>query len=108
MIFRSDAWVPARALAHNALPAYPEAALEDGLQGRVQLRLQIDAEGRVSGVEWLLRSGIALLDLAARDAVRQWRYEPARRAGERVASSVQVAIRFQLDTPVSATLLAGS
>lgn len=96
----------ARALAGNALPAYPEAAREDGLQGRVRLLLTIDAQGRVEAVQWLQRSGIALLDLAARDAARTWRYEPARVGAEAVASTVTVAIRFQLDQPVSATLLA--
>ncbi|MBQ0932978.1 energy transducer TonB [Ideonella alba] len=98
--------LPARPLPGNALPAYPEAAREDGLQGRVRLQLQIDAQGRVESVQWLQRSGIALLDLAARDAARGWRYEPARVGGEAVASSVSVAIRFQLDQPVSSTLLA--
>ena len=102
----ADAPLAARALPGNALPAYPEAAREDGLQGRVQLQLSLDAQGRVVDVQWLQRSGIALLDLAARDAVRRWRYEPARRGGEAVASTVSVAIRFQLDAPVSAAVVA--
>ena len=92
----------------NRPPAYPEAAREDGLHGRVQLQLQIDAQGTVTAVQWLQRSGIALLDLAARDAVRAWRFEPARRGGQDVPSSHTVTIRFQLDAPPSATLLAGS
>ncbi|MBQ0959345.1 TonB family protein [Ideonella sp. 4Y11] len=98
--------LPARPLPGNTLPAYPEAAREDGLQGRVRLQLHIDAEGRVESVQWLQRSGIALLDLAARDAARAWRYEPARVGAEAVPSTLTVAIRFQLDQPVGATLLA--
>lgn len=98
--------VTARPLAGNALPEYPEAAREDGLQGRVRLLLTIDTQGRVEAVQWLQRSGIALLDLAARDAARTWRYEPARLGTEAVASTITVAIRFQLDQPVSGTWLA--
>jgi protein TonB len=98
----------ARALAGNRPPAYPEAAREDGLQGRVQLQLQIDAQGTVTAVQWLQRSGIALLDLAARDAVRAWRFEPARRGGQDVPSSHTVTIRFELNAPPSTTLMAGS
>lgn len=98
--------VAARPLPGNTLPDYPEAAREDGLQGRVRLQLQIDAQGRVESVQWLQRSGIALLDLAARDAARSWRYEPARVGNDTVPSTLTVAIRFQLDQPVSSTLLA--
>ena len=89
----------ARALAGNALPAYPEAAREDALQGSVQLWVQIDATGRVTAVQWLHRSGVLLLDLAARDAVRGWRFEPARQGGQAVAGTLALAIRFQLDAP---------
>lgn len=90
----------ARALPGNALPPYPEAAREDGLEGLVRLAVEVDAQGRVSAVRWDARSGVMLLDIAARDAVRLWRFEPARQDGQAVASTVRVALQFRLDAPV--------
>ncbi|WP_374584337.1 energy transducer TonB [Ideonella dechloratans] len=91
---------PARALPGNALPPYPEAAREDGLEGLVRLAVEVDPQGRVSAVRWDARSGVMLLDIAARDAVRLWRFEPARQDGQAVASTVRVALQFRLDAPV--------
>lgn len=90
----------ARALPGNALPPYPEAAREDGLEGLVRLAVEVDAQGRVSAVRWDARSGVMLLDIAARDAVRLWRFEPACQDGQAVASTVRVALQFRLDAPV--------
>jgi protein TonB len=90
----------ARAMPGNALPPYPEAAREDGLEGLVRLAVEVDAQGRVSAVRWDARSGVMLLDIAARDAVRLWRFEPARQDGQAVASTVRVALQFRLDAPV--------
>ena len=98
--------VAARVLPGQALPVYPEAAREDGLQGTVHLQVQLDRGGQVLTVDWLRRSGVMLLDLAARDAVRDWRFEPARQGGEPVASALALSIRFQLTQPVSVTRLA--
>jgi periplasmic protein TonB len=93
--------VAARALPGNPLPAYPEAAREDGQQGTVHLEVQLDAHGQVLAVHWRQRSGVLLLDQAARDAVRAWRFEPARRAGEAVPAALRVAIHFRLAEPVA-------
>lgn len=95
------ATVAARMLPGNPLPVYPEAAREDGLQGTVYLEVQLDARGQVLDVHWRQRSGVLLLDQAARDAVRQWRFEPARRAGEAVPAALRVAIHFRLAEPVA-------
>jgi len=95
-----------RALADNTMPTYPEAAREDALQGSVQLKVEIDTTGRVTAVHWLRRSGVTLLDIAARDAVRAWRFEPARLGADAVPGNLSLTIRFQLDAPVSASALA--
>lgn len=104
----SSQWVAARVLPGQALPVYPEAAREDGLQGTVHLQVHLDRGGQVLTVDWLRRSGVMLLDLAARDAVRDWRFEPARQGGEPVASALALSIRFQLTQPVSVTSLAAA
>jgi TonB family protein len=94
------------AVASNTLPSYPEAAREDHLQGAVAMVLQVDEQGRVRSVQWLRRSGVAVLDVAARDAVRAWRYQPALRGAEPVSASVTVTLHFRLDGPVQQTTLA--
>ena len=55
-------------------PAYPQSARAAALQGVVILELVIGEDGAVSSAR-VLRS-IPMLDQAALDAVRQWRYEP--------------------------------
>lgn len=89
-----------RVLPGNPLPAYPEAAREDGLEGKVGLAVEIDARGQVTAVRWEARSGVMLLDVAARDAVRRWRFEPARRDGQPVAGTLSMTLQFRLDGPV--------
>lgn len=97
----------AQVLAGNPLPAYPAAAHEDGLEGLVALQVQVDAHGLVRAVHWLQRSGVPVLDMAARDAVRHWRFQPALRAGEPVAGTVTLSLRFRLDAPVLLAATAG-
>jgi len=86
-------------LPGNTLPGYPLAAREDGLEGRVLLRVQIDPTGAVGEVAIVQRSGVNLLDQTARDAVRAWRFRPAHDGRAAVPSSLQLAIRFSLREP---------
>lgn len=81
----------------NPLPSYPAAAREDGHEGVVVLRVQIDAQGRALAVDWLQRSGQPLLDHSARDTVRRWRFEPARHGDTAVPSQLRITLRYQLD-----------
>lgn len=93
---------PSRApypLPGNPEPPYPEAAREDGLEGLVALSVTLDEHGRVQSVQWARRSGHALLDRAARDAVRAWRFAPALRDGLAVPGVLTLSIRFQLTAP---------
>jgi protein TonB len=55
-------------------PVYPQSARAAGVQGVVILEIVVGGDGAVSNAR-VLRS-IPLLDQAALDAVRQWRYEP--------------------------------
>jgi protein TonB len=48
-------------------------------------------------VEVAQSSGSRVLDNAALKAVRKWRWEPARRGEEPVASTVRCRIRFELE-----------
>lgn len=86
----------ARPLAGNPQPDYPRDAQRRGLDGRVLLRIDVAADGTATNVDFVQRSGTPELDRAAMNAVRKWRFAPARRDGKPVASSVNVPIDFVL------------
>jgi len=56
----------------------------------------VDAKGVAGAINIARSSGAADLDQAAIEAVRRWRFHPARQGGVAVASRVQVPVRFQL------------
>ena len=66
----------------DATPVYPVLARNAHVQGVVILETVLDAQGRVDSVH-VLRS-FPLLDQAAVDAVRQWRFTPALLNGQPV------------------------
>jgi len=59
---------------------YPATARRQGVEGLVEVAFVIDEVGRPTSVE-LVRSAGAELDGAVVDAVRSWRFEPARKDG---------------------------
>ncbi|MCO6457232.1 MAG: energy transducer TonB [Pirellulaceae bacterium] len=83
-------------LATNPAPQYPREAYVRGQQGRVLLEVQVGAAGQVLAVRVFETSGVPLLDQAALDAVRGWRFRPARRAGRAVPFTVTVPVRFSI------------
>lgn len=83
--------------ADNPKPSYPDIALRQGWQGQVMLRVQVNEAG-VSEVVTIERSsGYDLLDESAVEAVKQWRFNPAKRGDMAVASSVRIPIVFMID-----------
>ncbi len=75
-------------------PVYPRAAQRRGESGTVLLRIYVSADGRVERTELLQSSHSRLLDRAASDAVRRWRFRPAMRAGQPVPGTVMVPFDF--------------
>ena len=75
-------------------PTYPQVAMDAAVTGVVILDLTIDADGGVSGVEVV--RGVPLLDQAAVDAVRQWKFTPTLLNGEPVPVLVTVTVNFTL------------
>ena len=82
--------------AGNRPPSYPEIARRSGWEGTVLLRLKIDANGRVLDVTVQESSGYPVLDAEAVNAVRSWKGEPARRAGQPIATEEFLPIRFRM------------
>jgi protein TonB len=74
-------------------PVYPDEARAAGVQGVVILELRIGTDGSVADAK-VLRS-IPMLDQAALDAVRQWRYAPTLLNGEPVELIMTITINFR-------------
>ena len=83
---------------NNPAPSYPPVSRRLKEQGRVTLRVLVSAAGNAQDVEVRTSSGSDRLDRAAIEAVRHWRFAPARRGAENIAAWALVPILFQLDT----------
>ncbi len=77
-------------------PEYPESARRLSHEGRVLLRVLVDDQGHSRRVEIKDSSGSEALDRAAADAVKRWRFHPARSAGKPVESWVNIPVDFRL------------
>lgn len=79
---------------HHVSPIYPSVALAARLQGTVVLEATIDENGNMVNLRVL--ESIPLLDGAAIEAVRQWKYEPTLLNGRPVPILMSVSVRFEL------------
>jgi len=83
----------------NPAPRYPLAARRAGEQGTVTLKVLVSVDGLPRRVEVEKTSGASRLDAAALDAVRRWRFVPARRGAAPIESWVLVPVVFRLEEP---------
>jgi protein TonB len=72
---------------------YPDIARQAGAEGTVVVQALVGVDGRVRDTR-IVRS-IPMLNGAAQDAVRQWRFKPAATGGAPVATWVSVPISFR-------------
>ncbi|RKH16795.1 energy transducer TonB [Corallococcus sp. CA047B] len=75
---------------------YPDEARRAGIEGTVTLSITIDAEGKVGTVKVISGPGYGLNE-AARDAIRRFRFKPAIKGGEAVATEMKYSYTFLLD-----------
>lgn len=80
----------------NPAPSYPTASKRFGEQGTVLLRVLVNAAGAAESVLVKESSGFARLDESALDAVRRWRFVPARRGSDPIAAWVLVPVSFRV------------
>jgi len=85
------------AYLRNPAPRYPVAARRAGEQGTVTLRVLVTRDGQPARVDVEKPSGSAHLDAAAVEAVRAWRFVPARQGADAIESWVLVPIVFRLE-----------
>jgi protein TonB len=93
--YRPGSGITPPSLLHEVKPDYTEEARRRSLSGDVLLEIVVRSDGRVGAVRVLQGLG-AGLDQRAVEAVRQWRFSPARRLGTPVDVLVEVAVEFRL------------
>lgn len=80
----------------NPQPIYPQAARRRGMQGVAIVAALVREDGTVAEAAVSQGSGHAILDQAAVDAVRAWRFAPATRGGRPVSARIEIPIAFRL------------
>jgi protein TonB len=79
-------------LVSSVAAVYPPLARSQHVQGDVTIDALIDANGKVADTKVV--SGSPILQKAAVDSVRLWKYEPARLNGEPIPIHTKVTVSF--------------
>lgn len=80
-------------------PKYPQSAIDARLEGRVELALEVKADGTPGRIEVSHSSGTPALDEAAVLAASGWKFNPGKRNGVAVNAWIKVPVAFSLSEP---------
>ena len=94
-VYRVGGGVTAPRALYAPDPEYSDAARKAKYQGTVVLWVVIGADGRPRDIRVVRSLGMGL-DEKAVEAVRMWRFEPARKDGQPVAVQMNVEVSFRL------------
>ncbi len=81
-------------LVTRTVPSYPAAARQVGIEGDVAIDAVIDTDGKLTNLKVV--SGAPLLQQAALDSLRNWKYEPGYLNDKPVAVKTSVIVKFRL------------
>lgn len=84
-------------LIERVEPRYPSQALFSGLEGQIDVLVQIDAHGEVVEAAIARSEADRLLEDAALAASRQFRFRPAMQGNLPVAASMLIPFHFAVD-----------
>jgi len=90
--FTKDSGIQPPKSIHRVDPSTPSGFIGSGRTAIASVDAVINAEGRVEAV-WLV-SGDPIWGQAVASAVRQWKFEPAKRNGEPIAVVFSVTSKF--------------
>ncbi|HET7697147.1 MAG TPA: energy transducer TonB [Vicinamibacterales bacterium] len=93
--YRPGTGITPPAIVREVKPDYTEEGRRRHIEGDVVLEIVVRSDGNVGSVKLVQGLG-AGLDQRAIDAVRQWRFSPAKRYGVPVDVIVEVAMEFKL------------
>lgn len=94
-LFRVGGGVSEPKLIFKIDPEFSEEARKSKYQGTVLVSTEIGPDGRVRNARIARSLGLGL-DEKALEAVRQWKFEPARKDGQPVAVLVTIEVNFHL------------
>jgi TonB family protein len=80
----------------KVIPSYPRSARLAGIEGVCLLKVEVLTNGSVGRILLEKSSGNLDLDRAAKVAVSQWHFAPARQGEKRIKAWIMIPIRFQL------------
>jgi TonB family protein len=78
-------------------PRYPQAALEQGISGKVVLIVDVAADGSVAAAKVERADPAGVFDSSALETVKKWRFKPATKDGKPIASRIRVPIEWRAD-----------
>ena len=78
-------------------PVYPPRAERQGIGGAVVLRITVGVDGGVVALTVEESSGHSILDRAALEAIRSWRFDPGTRGGQPEQMDVLKRLLFTLE-----------
>jgi len=81
----------------RVVPVYPEIARSAGIEGRVVVAVVIDTVGSIASATILASSGSSMLDTAALDAARRFRFTPAYQRDRPVPVQTSIPFSFRLE-----------
>lgn len=81
----------------NRAPKYPQLSRKKKEQGTVLLKLLVKTDGTVGTISVLKSSGYSRLDQAALQAVKHWRFVPAKQQGQSIDFWYEMPITFALN-----------
>ena len=93
--FQPGSGIDPPVLVREVRPTYTEEARKRAIEGDVVLEIVVRRDGTVGNLR-VVRSLGAGLEQKAIEAVRQWRFGPAKRQGTPVEVMVEVAVEFKL------------
>jgi len=83
---------------NNPAPDYPTMSRRAGEEGRVVMKVLVSTEGLADEVQIEKSSGSERLDHAAMNAVKKWRFIPAKKNNQPLSAYVLVPMKFSLDS----------
>ena len=83
-------------IIHYVPPVHPRLAKELGWEGTVVVKFLVQTTGLPSQVTVKKSSGYPILDKAATDAIRQWRFKPAMDGNISINKITFATLKFEL------------
>ena len=84
-------------------PIYPAIARRLGWEGTVKLRVVVQPDGLPSSIKIKKSSGHPMLDTSAAEAMKKWRFVPAKDGNIPIQSTVEIPIRFDLPNKIDSS-----